>query len=73
MFMIIAGGVVTGNPVRAIRMRHIAGTETCGDYQCKNAQLDGAENALFGSVRFHDFKFNSKIAVDRRGLTVFCR
>jgi hypothetical protein len=73
MFVIIAGGPVTGNPARSIGMRHITGTEACGDYQRKNAQLDGAENALFCGVRFHDFKFNSRIAADRRGLTVFYR
>jgi hypothetical protein len=50
-------------------MGHVAGTEACGDYQRKNAQLDGAEKVLFGSVRFHDFKFGDWTREDGRGLT----
>jgi hypothetical protein len=53
MFVIIAGGIVAWDPVCTGRMGHVAGTEACGDYQRKNAQLDGAEKVLFGSVRFH--------------------
>jgi hypothetical protein len=50
---------------------HIAGAKTCGDYQRENAQSDCAEDVLFGSFRFHDFKFTHWMAGDRRGLTVF--
>jgi hypothetical protein len=70
MFVIITGGIVAWNPVCTRRMGHITGTEACGDYQRKNAQLDGAENVLFGSVRFHDFKFKDWTREDKRGLTV---
>jgi hypothetical protein len=71
MFVIIAGGVVAGDPVCAGGVGHIAGAETCGDYQRENAQPDGAEDVLFGSFRFHDFKFTDWMAGDGRGLTVF--
>jgi hypothetical protein len=63
-FVIIAGSIVTGNPVCTIGVRHVAGTETCGDYQRKNAQPDGAEDVRFRGVRFHDFKFSSKTVTD---------
>jgi hypothetical protein len=73
MFVIIAGGIVTGNPVRTSGVGHVAGTKTCGDYQRKNAQLDSAEDVLFSGVRFHDFKFTDWTRVDSRGLTVVQR
>jgi hypothetical protein len=69
MFVIITGGPVAGNPVRTIRVGHVAGTKTCGDYQRKNAQPDCAERILFCSVSFHDFKFTDWIVPDKRGLT----
>jgi hypothetical protein len=71
MFVIIAGGVVAGYPVCASGVGHVAGAETCGDYQRENAQFDCAEDVLFGSFRFHDFKFTNWMAGDGRGLTVF--
>jgi hypothetical protein len=60
---------MTGNPVRTIGVRRIAGAKTCGDYQRENAGPDGAEDVLFGSCRFH-FKFRDWIVTDGRGLTV---
>jgi hypothetical protein len=41
--------------MRTIGVRHVAGTETCGDYQRKNAEPDCAKDVLFCGVRFHDF------------------
>jgi hypothetical protein len=73
MFVIIAGSIVTGNPVRTGGVGHVAGAEACGNYQRKNAQPDSAEEVLFSGVRFHDFKFTDWTAAHSRGLTVFHR
>ena len=66
-FVIITGGVMAGHPVRTMGVRHIAGAKTCGDYQRENAEPDGAEDVLFGSCRFHDFKFRDWIVTDGGG------
>jgi hypothetical protein len=74
MFVIIAGGPVTGHPVCTIGMRYIAGAEPCGNDQCEEGQFNsGKEIFLSGVIRFHDFKFAYWIGRLHRGLMDFHR
>jgi hypothetical protein len=60
VFVVVTGGIVTGHPVRTVRVGgDYAGAETGGQYEADEGKFDIFKPAVVRKVRkcFHDFKF----------------